>query len=370
MTAGPALYATVPGAPVITEIVGAQPPVEAHLDEWISPQHCDERGHLRAGQILEWMDVVGVLAATRHARRPVVTASVDGVELSEPIHVGERVTMTALVAYTTPRSMGIAVTMTHGLPGTQHRHTLHGWMTFVAIDDQGQCVQVSSVMADSAAARARHREGELRREFRKKLQSGALWAQPPESAPDGDEKRLSVRELLSYLPRLRVPWDSYRKPERCPRAREESYMHTIELVRADSLNGHGTLYGGIAMRWLENNAQLSARAYLGGGATVRCSGLHGLSFIEPAAPDLFVHLRSLVVHADDSQLTVLVSVETEEPREGEIRETLRAFLTYVPIEPSTKVPALVRESDAEHALYREVEHRIALARSLARERVS
>lgn len=360
---------------MISEIVGTEPPqppqapIEAHLDEWISPQHCDERGHLRAGQILEWMDVVGVLSATRHARRPVVTASVDGVELSEPIHVGERVTMTAQVAHTTARSMGIAVTMTHGVPGTQHRHTLHGWMTFVAVDDQNQCVSVASVMTESAAARARKREGELRREFRKKLATGELWETPPEASPDGDDRRRTVRELLSYLPRLRVPWETYRKPALQKRAREESYMHTIELVRGDSLNAHGTLYGGIAMRWLENNAQLSARAYLG-GAAVRCCGLHGLSFIEPAAPDLFVHLRSLVVHADETQVTVLVSVETEEPREGEIRETLRAFLSYVPIEPTTKVSSLLRESEAEHALYREVEHRLALARRLARERAS
>ncbi|HZX65540.1 MAG TPA: hypothetical protein VFE76_09105, partial [Myxococcales bacterium] len=36
---------------------------EAHLDEWVAPDIADEQGFLRAGQILEWMDVVGVLAA-------------------------------------------------------------------------------------------------------------------------------------------------------------------------------------------------------------------------------------------------------------------------------------------------------------------
>ncbi len=51
---------------------------EAHLDEWVAPDIGDERGYLRAGKVFEWMDVVGVLAATRHCRRPVATASVDG----------------------------------------------------------------------------------------------------------------------------------------------------------------------------------------------------------------------------------------------------------------------------------------------------
>jgi acyl-CoA hydrolase len=68
--------------------------------EWVAPDIADEQGYLRAGKILEWMDVVGVLAATRDCRRPVVTASVDGMELANPIRVGERVTMTASVAHT------------------------------------------------------------------------------------------------------------------------------------------------------------------------------------------------------------------------------------------------------------------------------
>src|SRR5438309_8684532 len=69
----------------------------AHLDEWVAPDIADELGFLRAGKILEWMDVVGVLAATRHSRRVVATSSVDGLELAHPIGVGARVSMTAEV---------------------------------------------------------------------------------------------------------------------------------------------------------------------------------------------------------------------------------------------------------------------------------
>jgi acyl-CoA hydrolase len=45
-----------------------------HLDEWVAPDICDELGYLRPGKTLEWMDVVGVLAATRHCARPLVAA--------------------------------------------------------------------------------------------------------------------------------------------------------------------------------------------------------------------------------------------------------------------------------------------------------
>src|SRR5947208_11491111 len=86
----------------------------AHLDEWVAPDIADELGFLRAGRILDWMDVVGVLAATRHCRRPVVTASVDGMELTNPIRVGEHVTLTASIAHTSERSMGVSIAMHHG----------------------------------------------------------------------------------------------------------------------------------------------------------------------------------------------------------------------------------------------------------------
>ncbi|HVZ32741.1 MAG TPA: hypothetical protein VG963_09965, partial [Polyangiaceae bacterium] len=226
--------------------------------------------------------------------------------------------------------------------------------------DEGRCLPVPPVLADSAEARTRYREGELRREFRRKLERGELDGAPASEAADED-RPLLVYELLKHLPRLRIAWDM---EPRTPRSREDSYVHTIEPVRADSLNFHGTLYGGVAMRWLENNAQLSARAYLS-GAPVRCSGLHGLSFLKPADSHVFVHLRSVVVHVDDAQLTVLVSVEAEEPTEGLVYETLRAFLTYVPLAPHLKIPRLELHSDAEHALCREVEHRLALQRSVA-----
>src|SRR5438445_12720061 len=92
------------------------PGPRAHLDEWVAPDITDELGYLRAGKILEWMDVVGVLAASRHCRRVVATASVDGLELRHPIGVRGPVTMTAVVGYTSPRSIGLSVSMNHGLP--------------------------------------------------------------------------------------------------------------------------------------------------------------------------------------------------------------------------------------------------------------
>jgi hypothetical protein len=68
----------------------------------------------------------------------------------------------------------------------------------------------------------------------------------------------------------------------------------------------------------------------------------------------------MVVHAEPHALTVLVGVEAEDPIAGEYVETLKAFLTYAPSEPSVRVPPLQCSSEEERALFKEVGHRLAL----------
>jgi acyl-CoA hydrolase len=335
-----------------------------HLDEWVSPDIADERGYLRAGKVLEWMDVVGVVAAARHCRMPVVTASVDGMVMRDPIRVGERVTMAAALAHTSDRSIGVSVAMSHGRQTTQDdRLVLNAFMSFVAVDEDGRPSRVPQFVPETPIEVARFREGNLRREFRSKLATGANSIPVPAAGQRADrETTLYIREFLKSFPRaLRFPWD--RAERRSAQGRDTSYVHTIEPVRAGQLNFHGTLYGGTLMGWLETNACLSARAYLG-GEPARMVGLHGLTFLRPVRPNRFVHIQSVVVHTTNDSLTVLVNVQAEDPIEGDHEETLRAFLTYAPIEPATAPALLTCTTDDERAVFDEVEHRLALQRMI------
>ena len=134
-------------------------------------------------------------------------------------------------------------------------------------------------------------------------------------------------------------------------------------MRVGKLNFHGTLYGGTLMRWIEATANLSARAYLD-GAPVRLCGLHGLTFIRPVRRHVFVHIRSVVAHSNSDTLTVLVNVDSEQPLAGEHEETVRAFLTYVPLDAKLRIPPLECVAEDERGAFDEVEHRLALQRSL------
>ncbi|MGQ0505740.1 MAG: acyl-CoA thioesterase [Myxococcaceae bacterium] len=342
---------------------------DVHLDEWVGPTLCDERGYLRAGKVLEWMDVIGVLAATRHCRRPVVTASVDGMHLEEPVRLGDRVTMTATVAHTSERSIGVSVELSIGIPNARRgRRSLTGYMTFVALDEQGRPVEVPQFRPETKNEQARFREGHLRREFRKKLSEGKLTPARHLDVEAGteQEQRILIGELLKVLPvKLRLPWE--REGRLAHRAPHHSYVHKIEPVRVNNLNFHGTLYGGTLMRWLETSSALSASAYLDGGAVV-FTGLQGLTFIRPVQQHVFVHIRSIVAHTSSESLTVLVTASAEDPVGGTDIETLRAFLTYSPekgkaIAPQRIAP-LQTSSDEERALFEEVEHRLVLQRTL------
>src|SRR5581483_2906641 len=138
---------------------------EVHLDEWVSPDATDDRGLLRAGKILEWMDVAGVLAAARHCRSAVVTASIDGTELREPVRLGAHVAMTARVAYTSARSIGVSVSLAHReAGGSAQRPCVEAYMTFVAPDAGGQAMAIPQFMPQTASEQARFDEGKLRRE--------------------------------------------------------------------------------------------------------------------------------------------------------------------------------------------------------------
>ncbi|MGD0528779.1 MAG: hotdog domain-containing protein [Polyangiaceae bacterium] len=337
-----------------------------HLDEWVAPDIADERGHLRAGKILEWMDVVGVVAATRHCRMPVVTAAIDGLVLRDPIRVGERVTMSASIAHTSDRSLGVSVSMTHGRPDDSPRAVLDAYMSFVAVDEHGTPQLVPQFVPETPAEVTRFREGSLRRELRRKLATGTMPIPVPAPGQPADrETKLYIHELLKAFPRsLRFPWD---RPERpTAQGRDVSYVHTIEPVRGGKLNFHGTLYGGTLMRWIETNASLSARAYLAGEG-VRLAGLHGLTFLRPILPNRFVHIRSLVVHTTGDSLTVMVNVQAEDAIAGEHEETLRAFFTYAPVDAGRAPAPVTCAGDDERAVFEEVEHRLAMQRMLGAE---
>jgi acyl-CoA hydrolase len=131
------------------------------------------------------------------------------------------------------------------------------------------------------------------------------------------------------------------------------------------LNQHGTLYGGTLMRWIENAAGMSARAFTDSAVIVE--GVHGLDFVRPVNKHLFLHTHAMAVRADKGSVTIRVEVTSENPTTGEVEPSLHGFFTYRPLDRRVVVPELAVQSDAERALCAESTRHLAFARSLREE---
>lgn len=135
--------------------------------ELMMPHHANNLGHVFGGVMLSMMDKVAAIAAYRHSRLNVVTASIDRVDFREPIHVGDLVVMKASVNYVGKTSMEVGVRVeAEELLSGRRRHTNSCYLTFVAVDRNGRPIEIPGVTPESAEEKRRYEAAEKRRKIR------------------------------------------------------------------------------------------------------------------------------------------------------------------------------------------------------------
>jgi acyl-CoA hydrolase len=89
------------------------------------------------------------------------------VDFREPIHLGELVTMQAMVNYVhrTSIEVGVRVEAENLITGVK-RHTNSCYLTFVAIDDDRHPVEVPRLITETDEERRRYQAAERRRALR------------------------------------------------------------------------------------------------------------------------------------------------------------------------------------------------------------
>ncbi len=124
----------------------AVPPIEARMVEIVFPNHANHLGTLFGGQALAWMDKAAFLAATRYARRTVVTARSDQVDFKLPIRVGQMVETVARVIDVGRSSMQVEVELiAEDLLTGDRRLCTRGRFTMIALDGDGRPVAVPAL---------------------------------------------------------------------------------------------------------------------------------------------------------------------------------------------------------------------------------
>jgi acyl-CoA hydrolase len=116
---------------------------------------------------MSWIDICAAIAAQRHARKIVVTASIDALHFRAPITVGGVVHLKAQVNHAWHSSMevGVRVDGENPLTGETH-HAATAYLTYVALDDNRKPTTVPPVLCETPEQQRRSREAQMRREKR------------------------------------------------------------------------------------------------------------------------------------------------------------------------------------------------------------
>ncbi len=137
------------------------------MTEIVLPSHANALGTVFGGQVAAWIDIAAGVAAMRHARNIVVTASMDDLHFMAPAHVGEVLVLKAHVnrAFGSSMEVGVRAEAENPLTG-ERRHTATAYLTFVAIDGNGKPLPVPPLLAETEAEQRRYQQAEQRRVWR------------------------------------------------------------------------------------------------------------------------------------------------------------------------------------------------------------
>jgi len=133
----------------------------------VLPNDTNQLGNLLGGTLMHWIDIAAAIAAQRHSDRVCVTASVDELNFIQPIRLGDVVTLQASVnrAFRTSMEIGVVVTA-HTRAGHDLRRANNAYLTFVAVDDDGNPAEVPGVLAETPDELRRFEEALVRRQHR------------------------------------------------------------------------------------------------------------------------------------------------------------------------------------------------------------
>jgi acyl-CoA hydrolase len=140
---------------------------QSERSEIIFPADANALGNLFGGRLMQFIDLVGAVAASRHARVPVVTASMDHLDFVAPVRVGELLILKASVNRVFKTSMEVGVkAMVEEVQNQRLRHVSSAYLTYVAVDRDGKGIAIPGIVAETEHQKRRYEEAGRRREIR------------------------------------------------------------------------------------------------------------------------------------------------------------------------------------------------------------
>jgi acyl-CoA hydrolase len=152
------------------ELLNSIAATRTEMTQIVMPTHTNgPKGAMFGGVIMQWVDICGGIAAMKHCGSDCVTASIDRMDFIEPIRVSDIVVLRAQVNATFHTSMEVGCRVeAYNRHTRRTRYTTKAYLTFVAMDEEGQPRAVQPLIAQTPedeehiAAAVRRRQERLK----------------------------------------------------------------------------------------------------------------------------------------------------------------------------------------------------------------
>ena len=133
----------------------------------VLPNDANPLGFILGGTVMHLIDIAGAIACHRHTRSLLVTAAVDDLQFLNSIKVGDLIILRAHVTcvFNTSLEVQVEVFSEETLTG-KRQLTSRAFLTFVAIDRDGQRIKVPPLLIETEEERRVCEEAHRRREAR------------------------------------------------------------------------------------------------------------------------------------------------------------------------------------------------------------
>src|SRR4051812_43822775 len=144
----------------------------SEMAEVVLPNDANPLNSLLGGRLMHFIALAGAMAAHRHSRSCVVTASMDHIDFLAPVHVGDLLILKSSVnrAFITSMEVGVKVYVENYMTAST-RHVASAYLTFVAVDQHGNKLNVPPIVPETEEEKQRYADALRRRDNRKAEQA-------------------------------------------------------------------------------------------------------------------------------------------------------------------------------------------------------
>lgn len=140
---------------------------ETVLSEVMMPVNANHYGSVHGGTIIRLVDEAAFVAATKHARKNVVMASMDHIVFKHPVNIGDMLNIKARICYVGRSSMEVEVAIeAEKLKLGKIVKVGSAHLTMVALDERGRPAEVPRIILKTREDRLRSKQALARRKDR------------------------------------------------------------------------------------------------------------------------------------------------------------------------------------------------------------